>query len=574
LRNIAVFVAGILCFGRTFAQDYDPAVAAWINRVDIDTLTSFVRILSGEDSVRIFDSTVLIKQRTGVPGGELAADYIRQTFGEYGLLAYDHVYRSTGRNVIAIQPGTVHPERQFIVCAHYDAVTDYCADDNASGTAAVLEAARILSSETFPYTIVYAAFDEEELGLIGSHYYAAQAAADGADIRGVLNLDMLSWDSNGDGLCDIHARDIGPTVSLAELFVRVDSVYDLPVVPVIRNPGTTSSDHSSFWGQGYGAILLIEGYYAGDFIPYYHSALDRVDKMNSAYFLGMAQAAVGAISTLARRGLQSPTAVDVGPNWSIVSLPSQTETDSAAALFPGAVTAAFEYSADSGYRARERLIAGKGYWMKFDTARTVVISGVPFAAETVDVAPGWNLVGSSSGTLDPATIASIPEGLVTSEFFGYRDGYQTADSIVPGRGYWVKTANGGKLLLPGAIPAGQAGTTGRIMIVATSERPPEPPEGVGIRPAAGVPSAFVLEQNYPNPFNPSTRIDYRLPGGAAVRIVVSNVLGEEVRTLVDEYQPAGVKSVVLDASDLPGGVYICAMRAAGFTASRKLLLMK
>jgi hypothetical protein len=214
---------------------------------------------------------------------------------------------------------------------------------------------------------------------------------------------------------------------------------------------------------------------------------------------------------------------------------------------------------------------GMGYWMKFDSAGSVSIGGIAVESETVAVLEGWNLVGSWSEPVRASMIASDPPGLVTSQFFGYGGGYLTADTIVPGRGYWVKAAIDGKLILSGtAAPPPEA----RIRIVSTAEQPPAPPDVIAGTPPRGTPAEFALGQNYPNPFNPSTRIEYSLPAGALVRISLCNVLGEEVRRLVDEYQPAGVKTVSLDASELPSGVYICRMQAGNYAASRKMILMR
>ena len=124
---------------------YDPIVADIISQTNLDSLISYVRILSGEDSVWIGNTRVLIQNR-GSSGGDLAADYLIQKFESYNLEAYDQSYSSTGRNVYAVQEGYLYPEKQFIICAHYDAVDVYCADDNATGVAAVIEAARILSA--------------------------------------------------------------------------------------------------------------------------------------------------------------------------------------------------------------------------------------------------------------------------------------------------------------------------------------------------------------------------------------------------------------------------------------------
>ena len=286
-----------ICFG----QSYDPFIEELMNQTNLDSLVSYVRILSGEDSVTIADSTVLITHRVSSIGNDLAAEYIKEKLEDYGLEIYDQQYSSQGRNIYAIQRGTLYPEEYYIYCAHYDAVTNFCADDNASGVAGVLEAARILSDYQFDYSIIYALWDEEEVGLFGSSFYAAQADSNDMDIKGVLNFEMSGWDSNDDGLMDIHTRNISNSLLLSNLMFAIDSVYNLPLQPVIYNPGTTGSDHSSFWQQNYSAICFSEAYYGGDFNPYYHSAQDRIDKFNLPYFHNVAKLGIASIATLAQK---------------------------------------------------------------------------------------------------------------------------------------------------------------------------------------------------------------------------------------------------------------------------------
>ena len=271
-----------------------------MNQTNLDSLVSYVRILSGEDSVVIGDSTVLIARRVSSTGNDLAAEYIKEKLETYGLEIYDQQYSSQGRNIYAIQRGAVYPEEYFIYCAHYDAVTYYCADDNASGVAAVLEAARILSNYQFEYSIVFALWDEEEIGLVGSGFYAAQANSNDMDIKGVLNFEMSGWDSNNDGLMDIHTKPISNSVLLGHFLFAIDSIYNLPLQPVIYNPGTTASDHNSFWQNNYSAICFSEAYYGGDFNPYYHTAQDRIDKFNLLYFHNVAKLGVASTATLAQ----------------------------------------------------------------------------------------------------------------------------------------------------------------------------------------------------------------------------------------------------------------------------------
>jgi hypothetical protein len=94
-----------------------------------------------------------------------------------------------------------------------------------------------------------------------------------------------------------------------------------------------------------------------------------------------------------------------------------------------------------------------------------------------------------------------------------------------------------------------------------------------------VPRTYDLAQNYPNPFNPETNISYGLPEDATVVMKVYNVLGQEIRTLVNEQQPAGYYTVIWDGSNDNGemvstGVYIYRLTAGQYIASKRMVLVK
>jgi hypothetical protein len=89
-----------------------------------------------------------------------------------------------------------------------------------------------------------------------------------------------------------------------------------------------------------------------------------------------------------------------------------------------------------------------------------------------------------------------------------------------------------------------------------------------------VPTEFMLHQNYPNPFNPSTTISYGIPAAMKVSMVVYNILGQEVMTLVNEMQPAGMHAVTFDASRMSSGVYFYRLTAANAVATKKMVLLK
>jgi N-acetylneuraminic acid mutarotase len=88
------------------------------------------------------------------------------------------------------------------------------------------------------------------------------------------------------------------------------------------------------------------------------------------------------------------------------------------------------------------------------------------------------------------------------------------------------------------------------------------------------PVLFSLSQNYPNPFNPSTTIWYTIPKASEVTLIIYDLLGREITTLVNKTQTPGEYSVLWNGQGQPSGIYICRLRAGDFTETRKLVLQK
>lgn len=96
----------------------------------------------------------------------------------------------------------------------------------------------------------------------------------------------------------------------------------------------------------------------------------------------------------------------------------------------------------------------------------------------------------------------------------------------------------------------------------------------GVASRLQLPTVYVLNQNYPNPFNPTTAISYKLPAVSFVTLKVYDVLGREVVTLVNAKQSPGTYAVQFDGSKLASGVYFYRIKAGGYTAGKKMLLLK
>lgn len=97
---------------------------------------------------------------------------------------------------------------------------------------------------------------------------------------------------------------------------------------------------------------------------------------------------------------------------------------------------------------------------------------------------------------------------------------------------------------------------------------------LAINPNEQIPEAYSLQQNYPNPFNPVTVINYQLAASGFVEIKIYDVLGNEVKTLVNQKQNAGSHSVDFDGSGLPSGVYFYRINAGEFRESKSMMLLK
>lgn len=294
---------------------YDPVIADMMAQMSPETLLRYVSELSGETAVYLGDPPVpetLMTRYSRSPQIEKAAQYLVEFYRRIGLpVEIQRFGDYDWPNVIATLPGAAQPDKIIILCAHFDDISEQPmtwapgADDNASGTAAVMAAAEILRRYAFAYTIRFVHFSGEEQGLLGSQAYAQLQRAANADIVGVLNLDMLAWDSDSAPVMELHAGMRQDSYQVALAFAGVVGEYGLPLTPEIKRAGSTSaSDHSSFWAYGYPAVLAIEDW--DDFNKHYHTTRDRVGAFNVPYYTAMARASLGAIAVLAHR-LGEPT---------------------------------------------------------------------------------------------------------------------------------------------------------------------------------------------------------------------------------------------------------------------------
>ncbi len=301
---------------------YDPLVADLLTHITTATVYSYDGGLSGEWPIQVGGTPYTLLTRYSYSGTPIAkaTQYVYEHMQSLGYAVRYHNYTYNGyslRNVIGEKQGLVHPDKIVLLTAHLDsraAVAPHNpapgADDNASGSTALLIAADLLADLNFDYTIRLAFFTGEEQGMWGSYYYATEVYNAGENILGVLNFDMIAWDAQYGPDIDLHSNN--PTIvddsdALADLVAAVIDVYDLDLIPQIVKNGARFSDHSRFWERGYAAILGIEDYYntaetaeePRDWNTYYHTVNDRLSTLNLTYFREYARAAIAAFVHLA-----------------------------------------------------------------------------------------------------------------------------------------------------------------------------------------------------------------------------------------------------------------------------------
>jgi hypothetical protein len=141
--------------------------------------------------------------------------------------------------------------------------------------------------------------------------------------------------------------------------------------------------------------------------------------------------------------LNVPVATDEG--WQVVSVPVTVSDRRAVSVFPAAASALYAY--DAGYIERDSLTAGAGYWVRFTSPGMLTISGRPLTSDTIDVRAGWNLIGSISVPVAAAAVQSLPPGILALPFYVFQGSYASADTLTPGKGYWVRCTAAGQIIL-------------------------------------------------------------------------------------------------------------------------------
>lgn len=236
-----------------------------------------------------------IPERGTVQGRAFTRAHLTATLEGYGYTVERHTYRSNGENVFTRLMAETPTDEYILIGAHMDSVKNAGANDNGTGTVAVLEVARVMKGLTGrKVNVIFAWFDEEELGLVGSYAMAKDFRKKGLNITSVHTIDMMGWDSDGDRAVEIERPD-GP---LWDYYQMVNKTHGLNLKLTRTSSGDT--DHVAWRSEGFAAVGLCEEWANKDTTPHYHKKTDDYNTINFPYLASTTRLLAAVIGDLAR----------------------------------------------------------------------------------------------------------------------------------------------------------------------------------------------------------------------------------------------------------------------------------
>ena len=212
--------------------------------VDKDRALNDLRQLTGDAPICTDKGCYTIMNRvTGGEGLQWAKDYVTQELASLGYYVEARDWSKEGQadqNLIARKTGSLLPDQEVYFVAHLDGIKKDggerfpAADDNASGAIDLLELARVLSGHSLSRTVVFLFSTGEEEGALGARSYVDQLT-DGAlsTIKYVVNIDMIGYDENGDGMMQLWPGEHAPSRALTEVMSDTIQAYQLNLLPRI-----------------------------------------------------------------------------------------------------------------------------------------------------------------------------------------------------------------------------------------------------------------------------------------------------------------------------------------------------
>jgi Zn-dependent M28 family amino/carboxypeptidase len=263
----------------------------------------------------------VVGERSPFGGGRhlsMVEKFIEKELVSYGLkVESDYfLYRGTNFRNIVGRSSAQRGASLIILGAHFDSVPGTPgADDNASGVAVLLEAARLLSRARLRTEVLFCAFNLEELNMIGSSYFAKKLKSAGSKVDAMVSLEMVGYTDSRPGSqkypigLSAFYPDRGDFIgvignwnsaSLLRRFTRqMRQVRGLPVetLSVPGNggliPAVRLSDHSPFWDAGYPALMVTDTSFFRN--PHYHASTDTLETLNLDFMARICEGVIRAV---------------------------------------------------------------------------------------------------------------------------------------------------------------------------------------------------------------------------------------------------------------------------------------
>lgn len=260
--------------------------------VDQARLEATLAVLTGKTAP---PAGAAIPERGTTAGRNATREFLTTHLTTLGYTVEKHAYRNSGQNVFVRLMADQPTSEYVLVGAHLDSVKNAGANDNGTGTVAVLETARVLKNlEGRKVNVIFAWFDEEELGLVGSYAMARDFKKQGLNITSVHTIDMMGWDSDGDRAVEIEQ----PDGVLWDYYQMVNKAHGLNLKLTRTSSGST--DHVAFRESGFQAVGMCEEWAFKDTTPHYHKKSDTYETINFPYLTSSTRLLAAVIGDMAK----------------------------------------------------------------------------------------------------------------------------------------------------------------------------------------------------------------------------------------------------------------------------------
>ena len=606
------------------------AIQDMLDEVNADSLEATVQHLQDYGTRNAYE-----------PESVEAQNWIFDKFESYGLDVELHDFwmpsGEASDNVIATLTGTTYPEEYVVLGSHYDSYawgsSEPGADDNATGTAGILEAARIMSQFEFERTIIFCTWSGEEYGLYGSDAWATEAAQNGMNILGYFNIDMAGYLEPGG---EIHTDMIAPLSAqpLVDFYTDVCAEY-LPDFQI--NAGNLTggdSDHTSFNQNGFMGIFPFED--SDNYSPYIHTDNDLIGPSvnNFEQHSVFTKATIASVATMAGMTAQPTNLVAVAGDEVVDLSWVGVEAADYYFVYRDDDSAPYDVTTETTYTDTTVLNATPyTYWVtaffgssgtESDPTNQVTVVplapiGLPYYDDFETGGYYWTFQGSWG--LEQGTYHSAEMSLTESVGGNYApntdnsailrpiDFTQAFDAVVS---FWTKyqiqsgvdqmhleVSTDGSTWTEIASYTGTS-TNWTLKTYSLNQYLGEPEvtvrfhftsddmfelggmyiddfeidiSGVGLDDIGSSTTNNSLSV-HPNPVSGQATLRFTLEKACDVSIGVYDVSGRMVINALDAHLDSGLHELKLDTDNLPGGVYQCNLVSADRTESVKILIVK